>query len=208
MKSTSIAIVFILCAALSGPVRAADAGGFDAGHNIPCKSPFCPYPLAVAADTDAGHRPDVPAKWGAAEDAAFLSAMIAHHAGAVEMAEPLAGKTSDPDVDRWAKAIIETQRKEIEAMRALQKTLGRVDPEASEAMAGEMQAMLTNRADENPEVNFVMIMIPHHAEAIGMSMPVLLMSDNPALRKLARDIVTAQTAEIYDFRDWLAKRGK
>ncbi len=163
---------------------------------------------AMAGDMEGhgGGHGMVDAEWGDADDAAFLSAMIVHHEGALKMAGA-AAKTSDPDVARWAKAIRDTQQKEIDLMQSLLKDVGGEDEEAAAMMRREMRSMMENRADQDPDVNFVLLMIPHHAGAVDMSLPALVMTEKPEVRKLARDIITAQAAEIAEFRDWLDKRG-
>lgn len=51
-------------------------------------------------------------------DKEFLSQMIVHHEGAVEMAEMAGVQASDPRVKALAKNIIEAQQKEIKDMKA------------------------------------------------------------------------------------------
>jgi uncharacterized protein (DUF305 family) len=57
---------------------------------------------------------------GAAFDALWLDLMVAHHEGAIEMAEQVTGTTEDLVVRALAEEIIATQGAEIERMRALQ----------------------------------------------------------------------------------------
>jgi uncharacterized protein (DUF305 family) len=53
-------------------------------------------------------------------DAMWLELMVAHHEGAIEMAERVAGTTEDLEVRALAEAIIVAQGAEIERMRELQ----------------------------------------------------------------------------------------
>ena len=57
---------------------------------------------------------------GAAFDALWIDLMVAHHEGAIEMAEQVAQTTDDLEVQALATEIIETQAQEIEDMRGLQ----------------------------------------------------------------------------------------
>jgi uncharacterized protein (DUF305 family) len=57
---------------------------------------------------------------GAAFDTLWLDLMVAHHEGAIEMAERVAGTTEDLVVRALAEEIIAAQGAEIERMRALQ----------------------------------------------------------------------------------------
>jgi uncharacterized protein (DUF305 family) len=52
-------------------------------------------------------------------DVLFLTHMIAHHEGAIEMANDVLASTSNPDVKAFAEAVIAEQTMEIEEMTAL-----------------------------------------------------------------------------------------
>lgn len=60
-------------------------------------------------------------KTGEAFDQAFLSEMIVHHQGAVEMANQALQKASREEIKTMSKNIISAQNKEIEQMQAWQK---------------------------------------------------------------------------------------
>lgn len=51
-------------------------------------------------------------------------------------------------------------------------------------------------------------MIPHHQGAIDMAEIVLKYGKDPETKKLAEEIIKAQTAEITFMKEWLAKHGK
>ena len=56
---------------------------------------------------------------GAEFDHRFLELMIAHHEGAVRMAETELARGSAPEAKKMAENIVRTQREEIDTMRAL-----------------------------------------------------------------------------------------
>lgn len=60
-------------------------------------------------------------KTGAEFDKAFLSEMIVHHEGAVEMAEQVIEKSERAELRNLANEIISAQNKEIEMMQKWQK---------------------------------------------------------------------------------------
>ena len=51
-------------------------------------------------------------------DQAYIAKMIAHHQGAVAMAEVALRDSRDPEVRRMAQAVVDTQTREIAEMRA------------------------------------------------------------------------------------------
>lgn len=57
-------------------------------------------------------------------------------------------------------------------------------------------------ADENYDLRFVDAMIPHHEGAIVMAKDVLQKSKRPELKKLATEIISAQTQEIAQMKQW------
>jgi len=74
--------------------------------------------------------------------------------------------------------------------------------EAMDRMHGPMMEGIT--ADD-PDVAFVQGMIPHHQGAIDMAKVVLEYGDDPEIRKLAEDIVSAQESEIAFMKAWLER---
>lgn len=75
---------------------------------------------------------------------------------------------------------------------------------ANDAMHRDMNVPLTGDAD----VDFVRSMIPHHQGAIDMAKIVLAHGKDPAIRKLAEEVIAAQDTEIAMMRKWLASKGK
>ena len=73
--------------------------------------------------------------------------------------------------------------------------------QANQRMHRDMAVPLTGDADRN----FALSMIPHHQGAIDMARIVLEHGKDPALRKVAQDVVSAQEREIAELKEWLAK---
>ena len=75
---------------------------------------------------------------------------------------------------------------------------------ANDKMHGGMNIAFSGNAD----ADFVKGMIPHHQGAVDMAKIVLEHGKDPALKKLARDIIKAQDKEIALMNRWLAKTAK
>lgn len=74
---------------------------------------------------------------------------------------------------------------------------------AMDKMSKDMAAApMTGDADRD----FVAMMIPHHQGAIDMARFELANGKDPALRKLAQDVVAAQEKEITEMKGWQAQQ--
>ena len=71
-----------------------------------------------------------------------------------------------------------------------------------EESMGSMTDSLKGRTGDAFDQAFLQEMVVHHEGAVTMAQQVLTTSSRPELRKLAEDIVTAQTMEIQMMRDW------
>jgi uncharacterized protein (DUF305 family) len=74
---------------------------------------------------------------------------------------------------------------------------------ADDKMMQDMSAAYTGNADKD----FVAHMIPHHQGAIEMAQVELKYGKDPALKRLARNIIKAQHDEIAFMKSWQAKHG-
>ena len=75
---------------------------------------------------------------------------------------------------------------------------------ANDRMHAGMDIAYTGDAD----IDFMRGMIPHHQGAIDMAKVVLKHGKDPAIRKLAQDIIAAQEREIGEMQAWLKKNAK
>ena len=75
---------------------------------------------------------------------------------------------------------------------------------ANDKMHASMNIPFTGNADKD----FVNGMVPHHQGAVEMAKIVLQYGKDPALKKLAREIIKAQDKEIAFMQAWLAKNAK
>ena len=75
---------------------------------------------------------------------------------------------------------------------------------ANDRMHGDMAITFSGNVD----VDFIKGMMPHHQGAIDMAKIELEHGKDPKVRKLAREIIKAQNAEIAVMKAWLAKNAK
>ncbi len=86
-----------------------------------------------------------------------------------------------------------------------------VDSASSKAFATAMSRMMSGmdvKPTGRPDEDFVLMMLPHHRGAIDMAKVELRYGKDPALRKMAEDIVAAQGKEIAEMKAWRARNGR
>lgn len=150
-------------------------------------------------------------------DIGFVIGMIAHHEGAIAMAQIELKYGTDPQVRAWAQNIIDAQQDEVKLMQAFLQEQG-VDVNnlpaqgepawgsqylrAAMPMHDQMLRAIVHDYN-NPDVGFVIGMIPHHEGAIAMADFVLKHGQNAEIKSLAQSIIEAQQAEIREFQQYL-----
>ena len=66
----------------------------------------------------------------------------------------------------------------------------------AEAMAAMMQSMEGIEYTGDPDVDFLLAMIPHHQSAVDMASAYLEQSDDPEVEAIAQAVIDTQGAEI------------
>ena len=166
--------------------------------------------LSLFFSTGAGHTAPLASMnhghAGQYSDRAFLSGMIGHHQGAVDMSTKILASTKDAQIKDWAKDIIEDQNKEIKQMQTLVGGMGGLDKGAHDAM---LRMDMSAHEGKDSDGAFVAAMFAHHKDALDMSISALMYSNNREVIKLAEDIIKNQADEMAEFRFWsLKKEGK
>lgn len=164
-----------------------------------------------------------------AQDVAFATDMVQHHAQALSMVDLTRGRPLDPEVAALAEQVRDAQAPEIELMtdwlvdwdEEVPATMrdhsnaGHGDHSAAEAMEGmegtggsDMPGMLTvqqlgeleEASDAEFEDLWLELMIAHHEGAVAMAEEQAAEGTFRPAVELAEDVVAGQTAEIEQMR--------
>lgn len=145
-------------------------------------------------------------------DQHFIEHMIPHHEDAITMAEIALEKSQRPEITNLAQDITRTQSAEIEQMKKWYKDwFGSEISFVNHVQAHGMMnmGMMGDDTDidrlENAEPfdkPFIEEMIPHHQMAVMMAEMLERTTDRSEMKKLAADIISAQTREINQMRQW------
>lgn len=144
---------------------------------------------------------------GEYSDKAFIDAMVPHHKGAVEMAEVALDRAEHPEIRNVAEDIVSSQRAEIRMFGEIRQEKYGSAESTMEMDAMDMRAMGMSDPEELAEADpfdkaFIDDMIPHHESAIAMAEVAREKTDDPEIRGIAEDIVTAQEREIEQMERW------
>lgn len=151
-------------------------------------------------------------------DKHFIEEMIPHHQDAITMADTALLKAEHKEIKTLASNIKKSQSAEITKMQSWYKDWygsdvpqdNDDDHDADEGMMGQMHGgMMGNNTDTttlesaaNFDKAFIEEMIPHHQMAVMMANMLIQGTSRPEMKKLAQDIITAQTKEINEMRQW------
>jgi uncharacterized protein (DUF305 family) len=150
-------------------------------------------------------------------DLRFIDAMIPHHQGAVVMAQEALEKSNRPEIKQLAEEIIAAQEQEISQMQQWRKawyadaddtpmmydaSMGHMMPMTPEMRESMMMSGDLGAVDDQFDLRFINMMIPHHQGAVEMANQALERSDRPEIKTLAQEIVASQQQEIDEMTQW------
>jgi uncharacterized protein (DUF305 family) len=152
-------------------------------------------------------------------DLQFLDTMIAHHQGAVDMAQMVSTKSQNADLKKFAVRIITDQNREIAQMREWREKWYAGKPAAiNMEMPGMKDSMKMMMGDEMKKMEaatgkefdlmFLDMMIPHHEGAVVMAKEALNKAEHAEIKTLAKQIVEAQESEIKQMQNWKTEWSK
>ncbi len=129
-------------------------------------------------------------------DQRFLTAMISHHRGAIQMAEAIKATATHTELKTFAEKVITDQMAEIATMEKLLVT-----PSGSAPDPMDMSGMNHGPMDMS-EVHFLDGMVVHHQGAVAMATEALTQATRPEVQALAQTIIDAQTPEVAQLQAW------
>lgn len=148
-------------------------------------------------------------------DRHFIEQMIPHHEDAIIMANIALDQGKHNEIKKLAQDIVKAQSDEITKMKDWYKDWFGVDiPESivstGMGMIGRMHGgMMDDETDIDKLQNasdfdkvFIEEMIPHHQMAVMMASMLKSGTTRPEMKKLSDEIITAQTREIDQMRQW------
>ncbi|MCE9643973.1 DUF305 domain-containing protein [Candidatus Parcubacteria bacterium] len=141
-------------------------------------------------------------------DQHFITQMIPHHEGAIEMAKVALERSKRPEMLSLAKGIIEAQEKEIVDMSTWHQAWFGSAP-SDGGMGGMHMDGMTGDLDKLKALSgtdfdkeFIRQMIPHHEMAVMMAQMLQASTERAEMKQLADNIITSQTREIEMMRSW------
>lgn len=146
-------------------------------------------------------------------DIAFTAGMIPHHEQAIEMSDIVLGKDGiDPRVGELAERIKTAQGPEIDRLQGWLRDWGAEHAghggdhagHGDGTMTEEDLAALRDASGADASRLFLEQMIAHHEGAVQMAETQIAEGGNADAIALAREIASAQAAEIQQMRDLLA----
>lgn len=145
-------------------------------------------------------------------DRMFLANMIAHHQGAVDMANLALTNAKHQELKDMANNIITAQNKEITEMQSWQTQWGYPASSGDMMMDHSAMGMMDDMAVMTDKLKgltgdefdkaFLTTMTEHHQSAINMAYPGLTNAQHDEVKTLAKAIVDAQSKEIAQMKQW------
>lgn len=145
-------------------------------------------------------------------DHGFVTMMIPHHQGAIDMAKVLLLYGKDTEIRNLSHGIITAQQNEIGFMQEwLKQTKIKPSEDKTPSLSMEESMNVMHKGmdkavkNNDPDHDFVTMMIPHHQGAVDMAKSLLQYGKDEKLSRLAKEIITEQQNEIKIMQSWLGR---
>ncbi len=148
-------------------------------------------------------------------DSHFIENMIPHHEDAITMANLALTRAEHQEIKTLSNNIIKSQSEEIDQMKQWYKSWFESEVPNSNSSMGRGMGMMMNGGMMGNETDiktlenakpfdkeFIEQMIPHHQMAVMMAQMLSRSTNRPEMKQLAENIISAQTKEINQMREW------
>lgn len=143
---------------------------------------------------------------GDAFDEAYVTDMIAHHDGALNMSEQAGALTTREEIRTLSGSIIQSQGMELLQLHTWRKEWG-YEAATSNGHLNHGGGGLEGLSGEAYDKAFLREMIIHHEQAIEMSEFAATNAGRQEIKDLASTIIRTQTAEIEQMKQWQQEWG-
>lgn len=160
----------------------------------------------AACDGGGDTRDGDPTPYTARSDVEFIDALLPHQEMALEMAQEIVDRGSDPMLVDMARTMIAAQKSEIDRMKTARREItGRDRPDDVVMDPHGMQDLEALRGLDGAELErrFLEDMIAHHAGAVQLAHRSRANLENPDMAQLATMTVMDQSREIGELRGML-----
>ncbi len=204
----TVAFLVAACGGSSGGLQGGKSGGSDKKESAEKGGGEMDHDQMGHGMGTGGMARQMVMESGEYSDKAFMDAMVPHHQGAIEMARVALGNAEHEEVKELSQNIVSTQQSEIGKLKSIKREefgTSNVPMEMSmEQMRGMGMTMDPQRlAKREPfDEAFINAMIPHHQSAIEMAAVASEKSENPSVKDLAGNIMSAQKREIAQMKRW------
>jgi len=146
-------------------------------------------------------------------DVDFVSMMIIHHQGAIDMATSEIASGKDENIKLMANNIVQDQQKEIATMQIwLEKNKDKksTSGDNSKKLMESMNAMMNPdmKMTGDADKDFVIMMILHHQGAIEMAGVEINNGTDQEIKMMAQEILKKQKAEVDQMKEWQNSKTK
>jgi uncharacterized protein (DUF305 family) len=148
-------------------------------------------------------------------DQEFIDMMVKHHQSAVEMAKVAQERAEHDELRKFADEMVVMQDSEIVRMEEWRRAwFGGDSATATNSESGPADMAMEHSGDMKEGVEglrsadpfdkaFIEAMIPHHQSAVDMASKAEERAEHAEIKRLAAEIVAAQTREVSTLKSWL-----
>ena len=142
-------------------------------------------------------------------DVDFANMMVAHHQGALDMAQIEASQGKDETMKSKAQEIPTKQKKEQQELKDFVQSykpsgMKHGEGEIQKSMSKMMDKMKSMQMSGDVDKDFATMMVSHHQDGIDMAKMEVKNGMSDKLKQMAQKSIDDQQKEIKEFQTWLS----